>query len=236
MVKLPGKFLEWNYYPRRRLIEQMIKGEVRDYSRFFLEFTRHNPVLCTAALDENNKVEINGKVVGVGYVVKKKYLKKYIEIFENHLQKTDIAYEKVKGNKQELNRLYEEHSKRGLSLLLEHIYLERRKAEEIIDFEKLATVELAKRIPHSSKHTWKLVQRNKSACIVFFQPPSISYELKGLLSVHENDDYHKFVTLVHDAYHYTPLEFRSDRPVYIFHVLEVYDNSPSMHGFGKRIA
>ncbi|MCD6457357.1 MAG: hypothetical protein J7K82_00775 [Thermoproteales archaeon] len=69
------------------LIEQMIKGEVRDYSRFFLEFTKHNPVLCTAALDENNKVEINGKVVGVGYVVKKKHLKKYIEIFENHLQK-----------------------------------------------------------------------------------------------------------------------------------------------------
>ncbi len=235
MAVLPEEFLNWNYYARRRLLEKILKGEIKGGPEFFLEFTRHNPVLCTAAVDERGGVEVNGKVIGVGYIVKEEYLKEYAEVFEEHLKKTDEKYEKIRHDKTALNQLYREHAKRGLKLLLKYIYLERRKAVEVMDFKKLSSIELAKRLPHSSKHTWNLLQRNKNACLVYFQPPSISYEIRVKVSVHLDDLYHRFVTLIHDAYHYTPPEYRENRPVYIFHVLEVYDNSPNTSGFGRRI-
>ncbi|RLE73367.1 MAG: hypothetical protein DRJ37_00375 [Thermoprotei archaeon] len=235
MAILPEEFLNWNYYARRRLLEKVLKSEIRGGPEFFLEFTRHNPVLCTAAVDEHGVVEVNGKVVGVGYVVKEEYLKEHTRIFEKHLKETGERYEEVKHDETALKQLYREHAERGLNLLLKYIYLEPGKTVEVMDFEKLSSIELAKRLPHSSKHTWNLLQRNRNACLVFFQPPSISYEIKVRVSIHLDDLYHCFVTLIHDAYHYTPPQHREDRPVYIFHVLEVYDNSPTASGFGRRI-
>jgi len=44
------------------------------------------------------------------------------------------------------------------------------------------------------------------------------------------------VNLVHDAFHYTPPERRSLRPAYIFNVEEVYDNSATPGGFGRKLA
>ncbi len=236
MARLPEKFLEWNYYSRRRLIKQVLEGKIKDTARFFLEFTRHNPVLCTAAQREDGLIEVNGKVVGIGYVVKEKYLGEKIRVFKEHIALSDAQYSEVKDNRDALRKLFEEHSRRGLRLLLEHIYLEPEEAENVVDFEKLTTIELAARIPHSSKHTWSIVQRNKTACIVFFQPPSTSFELKGRLTIHLDDRYHSFVTLIHDSYHYTPPERRGGRPVYIFHVEEVYDNSPTPQGYGRKLA
>ncbi|MCD6368319.1 MAG: hypothetical protein J7L38_00810 [Thermoproteales archaeon] len=235
MVLLPREFLEWNYFARRKLLEETLLGGIKDVNRFFLEFTRHNPVLCTAAIGEDGVIEVNGKVVGIGYVVKEKYLGEVIREFEEHLRATDEKYVECRGDKVKLNELYKEHSRRGLKLLLKNIYLEREKAEEKMDFEKLATIELALRIPHSSKHTWNLVKKSSKACLVFFQPPSVSFEIKGEISIHLDDKYHKYVNLVHDAYHYTPPEKRGNRPVYIFHVSEIYDNSPTPRGFGRKI-
>jgi len=235
MAKLPEEFLKWNYYSRRRLIKMLINGWKGDPTRLFVEFTRHNPVLCTAALTDEGLVEVNGKVVGLGYVAKENKITDLIKVFEEHIKMSDEKFEEVKDDKEELEKLYEEHSIRGAKLLLQYIYLEEGEAEKVIDFEKLATVELAKRLPWSSKHTWKLVQRNKRACLVFYQPPAVSYEIRGTITIHINDTYHKFVTLVHDTYHYTPPYAREDRPVYILHVEEVYNNSPTRRGFGTRL-
>ncbi len=235
MVRLPDKFLEWNYYPRRKLVQDMAENKIKDPTKFFLEFTRHNPALCTAA-EENGEIVVNGKIVGIGYVPRKEKLHEYISVFENHLLESDKEYEKIKHNKTKLNNLYEAHARRGLELLLKYMYLPREKAINYIDFEKLATVELAKRIPHSSKHTWKLIQKNKNVCLLFFQPPAISFEVKGKVDIYENGDYHKLVNLIHDCYHYTPPERRIDRPVYIINIKEVYDNSATRSGFGTRIA
>jgi len=236
MVRLSDMFLEWNYYPRRRLIEEMLVGGKGSPEKLFLEFTRHNPVLCTAAVGEDGTIEVNGKVVGCGYVVKREVMSEVIKVFGEHLKTTDELYEEARGDKDKLREVYSEHSKRGAKLLLKYIYLPKGEAEGVVDFEKLATVELAKRIPWSSKHTWRIVQRSRRACLVFYQPPTISFEVRGEISIHLDDDYHRLVTLVHDAYHYTPPEHRSDRPVYILHVLEVYDNSASRSGFGRRLA
>ncbi|HDJ97504.1 MAG TPA: hypothetical protein ENG54_03470, partial [Thermofilum sp.] len=93
MVKLPEKFLKWNYYPRRRLAEQMLKGEIGDPSKFFLEFTRHNPVLCTAAVNSDGSIEVNGKVVGVGYVLKREILSEALKEFRDHMKASDEVYE-----------------------------------------------------------------------------------------------------------------------------------------------
>jgi hypothetical protein len=76
------------------------------------------------------------------------------------------------------------------------------------------------------------------ACLLFYQPPTISFEIRGKIEVHENDSYHKLVNVVHDSFHYAPPKKRktSRRPVYLFNVDEVYDNSATAEGFGKRIA
>jgi len=230
MVALPPRFLEWNYYPRRRLIEEMLTGEARvSPEKLALEFTRHNPVLVTAAPVEGG-LRVNGKVVGCGYVVKPGYIGETVKAFEEHIAVSDEAYEAARGDREALRRLYMEHASRGARLLLRHIYLPRGEAEERVDFEKLATVELA------MKETWRLVQRSRAASLVFFQPPTVSFEVKGEISVHVGDDYHRLVTLIHDAYHYTPPERRGGRPVYLLHVGEVYDKSVTPGGFGRRIA
>jgi len=235
-VRLPDKFLEWNFYGRRRLIERLLREGRINADRLLLEFMRHTPVLCTAAPRNYGTVELNGKVVGVGYVLKREKMGGAIKALREHLKATDEEYEAVREDGERLRRLYEEHSRRGLELLLRYLYLPPSEAEGAVDFEKLATVELAKRLPWSSKHTWRIVQKSKAACLVFFQPPSTSFEVRGILSVHVDDEYHEFVTLVHDAYHYTPPEHRVDRPVYVIHVTEVYDNSPTRGGFGTRLA
>lgn len=232
MVKLPREFLEWNYFARRRLIARVLEGGLEDPRQLFLEFTRHNPVLCTAAPGDAG-VEVNGKVVGIGYVLKPSFLPEAIERFEEHLRATD---EELEAGTRSREELVHEHASRGLRLLLELVYLEPEAAEERVDFEKLASLELALRVPHSSKHTWSLVQKSRRACLVFFQPPSTSFEVRCSVSVHDGDEYHRFVNLVHDAYHYTPPERRSGRPAYVFHVEEVYDNSASPRGFGRKIA
>jgi len=233
MVKLPREFLEWNYFARRELLLKLSSGGFEDPKLLFIEFTRHNPVLCTAAVSDEGAVEVNGKVIGVGYVLKPEYIPEAAKRLEEHLKATDEAIAAGSRSREEVVR---EHAVRGLKLLLELVYLEPEAAEERVDFENLASAELALRIPHSSKHTWSIIQRSRKACLVFYQPPSTSFEVRCNVTIHDGDAYHWFVNLVHDAYHYTPPERRGGRPVYLFHVEEVYDNSASPKGFGRRLA
>ncbi len=234
MTRLPTRFLEWNYYPRRELVRRLLLREGGRPEEIFLQFMRHNPVLITGAILDG-RVRVNGKVVGCGYVVKEELLNEVSGVFRNHIARSDEEYEGAR-DREARKRVYEEHARRGSHLLLKYIYLPKGEADRLIDFEVLATVELAKSVPWSTKETWRLVQLNRRASLVFFQPPVTSFEVKGEISVHIDDPYHEFVTLVHDAYHYTPKEERSDRPVYLLHVEEVYDKSATSNGFGRRIA
>jgi hypothetical protein len=138
----------------------------------------------------------------------------------------------------ELERNSREYQRAGASLLLEHLYFEDPKiGEERVDFGKMSTIELALSKPNSSKHTWDVVQHSQNACLLFYQPPSISFEIRGKIEIHRDDSYSEFVNLVHDSFHYTQTkDARRKRPIYIVNVDEVYDNSPSPAAFGKRIA
>jgi hypothetical protein len=160
-----------------------------------------------------------------------------IKALEEHVEYGDKLFEENSAG-DELEKNSREYQRRGASLLLDHLYFEDPKiAAERVDFGKMSTIELALSKPHSSKHTWQIVQHNLSACLLFYQPPSISFEVRGKIEIHENDSYGRFVSLVHDSFHYTRSKaMRTSRPVYIVNVDEVYDNGPSPTQFGKRIA
>lgn len=129
------------------------------------------------------------------------------------------------------------YQREAMCLLMEYIYLPREEAHKFMDFTKMSTIELAKGTAWSSKHTWAIVQKNQTACLLFYRPPSISFELRGWLDVHTEGLYYEFVNAVHDSFHYTPPEKRRiERPVYIFNVQEVYDNSPTSKGYGTKLA
>lgn len=237
VVELPSQFLHWNYFSRRDSIKSVIEGEhERDMNLFFLEFTRHNPALCTASMKPDGTIYVNAKIVGIGYVLKEELLSEATEALDHHIEYGDELFAKVQTSteREEANR---EYQRRGMLLLLKYLYLEPEEARLRVDFAKMSTIELALGMPHSSKHTWNMIQKNPTACLLFYRPPNISYELHGWIDIHEKGAYHRFVNAVHDTFHYSPPERRRvERPVYIFNVEEVYDNSPGPKGFGTKIA
>jgi len=221
----------------KSLKEMVQQKAVMDMNRFFLESTRHNPALCTAFRREDGSVSVNAKIVGIGYVVEEKYINDATKAFSEHVKYGDELFRNAKDQGQR-SEAVREYQRKGVQLFLEHLYFEDlEQAEEQINFSKMSTVELALSKPHSSKHTWQIVQHNLNACLLFYQPPSVSFEVRGRIEIHEDDVYHEFVNLVHDSFHYEPPETRKEgRPVYIFRVEEVYDNSATPTGFGTRIA
>jgi len=98
-------------------------------------------------VNDQGEVEVNGKVVGIGYVLKREYMENALRDFEEHLKASDEIYRKAVESPSEVRAFRENHSRRGLKLLLKHIYLEEKEAMKRLDFEKLATIELAKRLP-----------------------------------------------------------------------------------------
>jgi hypothetical protein len=237
VIELPQRFLQWNYFPRRVLAKKLIEGKhEKDTTKFFLESTRHTPALCTAFQKSDGTIQVNAKIVGVGYVPKEEFLKEAIEEFQGHLKQFDVALARAEkeGAKESV---LAECRKNAMRLFLKHLYLEPEEAKLRIDFTKLSTVELALSKPHSSKHTWRILQESQTACLLFYRPPNLSFEVHGWIEIYENGLYHNFVNLMHDVFHYAPPKKRRlRRPVYIFNVEEVYDNSPNPEAFGVRIA
>lgn len=237
VVELPQQFLRWNYFSRRESIKTFLEGKhEKDMNLFFLESTRHNPALCTAFVRRDGTVYVNAKIVGIGYVLKERFLQEATKALIEHIKLGDRLFSKAQTSEGK-RKTVREYQRNGMLLLLKHLYLEPELAKRRVDFTKMSTMELAKSKPHSSKHTWNIVQKNKTACLLFYRPPNISFEFHGWLDIHKDDVYHEFVNAVHDAFHYVPPEKRRvERPVYIFNVEEVYDNSPTPRGYGTKIA
>ncbi len=238
MVALPENFLQWNYYTRRTWAQDFVSGEAtRDMNKYFLETTRHFPTLCTACVNPDGSLLVNGKVLGISYVLKRKYLNDAIKAFREHILSGDELFAGVEkeSHKREKLRIYH---RRCMELFLKYLYFEPKVANERVDFTKLSGADFAKKRVKSTKHTWSIVQRCRRASLVFCRPPTISFELHGQLEIHENGEYHEFVNLAADAFHYTPPNQRTytNIPVYIFDVEAVFDNSASPTGWGIKIA
>jgi len=238
VVELPERFLRWNYYPRRDSAKTFVEGKHDlDMNKFFLESTKHNPALCTACQREDGSIFVNAKIVGAGYVLKKERLSATIEAFKAHLENGDKLFSEVGEDKAKVDEAFRRYQREAMLLFIEHLYLPEPEAHSFVDFTKMSTMELAKSKQWSSKHTWQIVQKNRTACLLFYKPPNISFEMHGWLDIHTQGAYYEFVNAVHDAFHYVPPEKRqTERPVYIFNVEEVYDNTPTPNAYGRKIA
>lgn len=144
----------------------------------------------------------NGSIKGIGFI-----------------HKEDILSETLEKLREELKRPY--NPGRALSFLLEKVYV-----REKIDFTKFVSLELAK------KHTWSNVTGGSGyATILFFTPPSTSYEVRCEVEVHEGDDVWEYTNAVHDVFHRPerPRDWRKT-PAYLFKIKEIYDNGERAMG------
>ena len=143
----------------------------------------------------------NGSVKGVGFIHREEVIHRSLELL-----------------REELSRPFD--PQRAVKFFLEEILV-----EDKVDFTKMATLELAK------GHTWENVRANPKASILFFTPPSTSYEVRASVEIHETGPIWEFVNAVHDVFH-RPKKPRdwTKTPVYLFKVEEIYDNSASVMG------
>jgi len=112
-------------------------------------------------------------------------------------------------------------SERAMRMLLEEVY-----REDVLDFNRLGALELAKR------HTWINVRATGRATLLFYTPPIESYEVRCRVEVHEGDEVAQYLNYLHRLVHRSK---RVDYPAYVFIIEEIYDNSDSPDGYGRLI-
>lgn len=205
-MRLPEPFYKWAYTGRAEMVRRMAGGERVPPEQVFLNFTRHCPTFVSSG-----PAGLNGAVKGTGFVPKAEYLQETTDAYLAHI-----------------NQGYREgYSEAGLQLLVKHIWGE--DCADRLDFSILGSLELAR------KHSWDNYLANPEVVLCYFQPPVASFEVRGILEIHRSGPYHTFVNAQHDTYHRPAPERWPDRPAYIIHVKEIYDNSASREGFGTRL-
>lgn len=213
-MKSSDRFFYWAYKTRADIVNQLLKGEDISKEKVFLSFCSHTPAFVSHGPDG-----LNAAIKGVGFVPKPQYLEETLEVYLKHIN----SY----------NADDNDYSQRGLAVLAKHLY-----APEMlhrIDFNKLGSLELAK------KHSWNNYRSNPEATLIFYQPPSISYEVRGRIEIADEkisgkrEVYQQLINAQHDVYH-GPDKTKNDlNPAYIFNIEEVWDNSASKDGFGNKL-
>ena len=204
--RLPEKFVKWAYDERAEMVRRMASGEKIRPEAMFLGFTRHNPVFIS-----HGPAGLNGSVKGVGFVPKKEYLDETIEAYLHHIDKG----------------WREGYSEEGLNLLVNHVWAPEAKSR--IDFSIMGSLEMA------FKHSWTNFQVNKEVTLLFFEPPMVSYEVRGEIEIVREGPYQLYLNAQHDVYHKPNKEPWPSRPAYIIHIKEIFDNSASRDGFGTEL-
>ncbi len=204
---IPESFIQWAYNGRGELIRRQALGEDVANHEIFLGFTRHNPAIVS-----NGPEGLNASVKGVGYIPKPEYLQETLDAYMEHIQRgvTDSYFTD------------------GLKLLMRLIY--GKGCKERIDFTRFGCLELA------LGHTWGNLQADPEVTLLFYQPPKISYEIRGRAEIHQGGSiYHRLINAQHDVYHEPHVEHWVSRPAYLFVIEEIYDNSATEKGFGNRV-
>ncbi|HDR91288.1 MAG TPA: pyridoxamine 5'-phosphate oxidase family protein [candidate division Zixibacteria bacterium] len=206
MKQLPEKFIKWAYHQRAEVVRSQLADEEISRDSFFIAFTRHTPAIIT-----NGSAGLNGSIKGIGFLPKKEFLGGILKKYKTHIQSPPD----------------ETYSRRGLQLLNDLVWAEGR--DEIIDFTVMGTLELA------LDHTWRNLQENDRATLLFYQPPMISYEVRCRAEIHIGDEIHEFINAQHDVYHGSNIDKWDKRPAYLFRLEEIFDNSVGKNAFGKQI-
>lgn len=216
-----NSFFKWAYTTRANTVKKLYAGEEFTPEKMFLSFMSHNPIFIS-----NGPAGLNGSVKGIGFAPKEEYMKEALEAYKKHI----ATY--VPGDKT--------YSTRGLEVLIKYLYSE--EAEKNIDFSCCYGVEMA------FKNSYTNYKENPQGSLVFYQPPVISYELKGKMEIigesHpadsdiSNDELpllQQFINAQHDVYHMPNTERWKTRPVYKFNIEEIWDKSATKNAFGVRI-
>ena len=204
---IPEAFIQWAYRGRAELIRRQAEGEPVPPHEIFLGFTRHNPAVVS-----NGPAGLNASIKGVGYIPRPEYVQETLDAYLQHIGRG----------------WRDGYSQDGLRLLMRLLY--GKGGTERIDFARFGSLELAR------DHTWINIQADPIVTLLFYQPPGTSYEVRGRAEIHEKGSiYHRLINAQHDIYHQPDPKRWSRRPAYLFTIEEIYDNSVTPQGFGKRI-
>jgi hypothetical protein len=204
---IPESFIQWAYEGRAKMVRQIAAGEEVSHEKLFLGFTRHNPTVIS-----HGPAGLNGSIKGVGWLPKQAYIQDTLDAYMAHIA----------------TGWSDQYSDAGLKVLLDKLYGEA--CRDRIDFGRLGSLELVK------DHSWKNLRANPEVTLVFYQPPVISYEVRGHVEIHEEgSDYHQLINAQHDTYHKPNVERWPSRPAYVFIIEEIFNNSASPQGYGKPI-
>lgn len=151
---------------------------------------------------------LSGSVKMISFIPRREYLTQQLHKAEYY------AYTSPVGGLKEVARI-----------LLEEFY-----REYIIDFHRLGGLEMA------YNHTWRNIKATSRATLLFYTPPDTSYEVRCSVEVHEGDQdpYKRYLNALHDIFH-RPRGGRSNYAAYVFIAEEIYDQSSTPQGFGKKI-
>jgi len=155
---------------------------------------------------------LNASIKGIGFTPKAPFLEETLAAYLAHIERGWRPG----------------YSQEGLRLLADLLYGPR--GEERLDFARLGTLELAR------QHTYANLQADNRATLLFYEPPVVSFELRGRAEIHgPGSPYHRLLNAQHDVYHHPHPELWAERPAYLFTIEEIYDNSATEEGFGRQI-
>ncbi len=215
IVNLPEGFLKWNFSRRIGQL-QKIRELLKDPQAGMPEIAGpHNGIVASHGLKRQDaEFSINNAVKGMGWLPRKEKLPDLINLLQQ--TKNDSTERKI--------------------ALLESLY---EKGTEIFDLTKQTSLELYSN-PGFETHTFLNQMTDPGVAIVFLDLPK-SYELRCIVQMlHPDDpnltDYEKqiveYVNLVHDYFHG---ESPQRSIAVIYHVIQVFDNSPGKWR-GQRVA
>jgi len=206
--KLPDEFMKWNFNRRTENLSN-IKEKV-----FPSLAGPHNAIVATQGIRRfDTQFVINNAVKGMGFVPKKDKLREIIKLLQSTIN----------------------NDKKEKFDILADLY---SKADEVFDRTKQISLELYS-TPEFETHSFLNQMFNPKVAIVFLDIPC--FELKAIAQLlhHENPEltqYEKdmieYVNLIHSYFHG---KFSKKFIATVYHVIEVYNNSPEKKGRGIRI-
>jgi len=207
--ELPAKFMEWNINRRLETLTKLRRSKPPSFAG------PHSGMVATHGIRRwDTQFLINNAVKGMGFVPQKEKIKEIIELLNSTMNKSSLQKLDILGS------LY-------------------KKSAEIFDPTKQVSLELYS-TPDFETHTFLNQMANPDVAVVFLDIPSFELKCIAQLLHPENPKltaYEKeiveYVNLIHSYFHG---EFSQQFITVIYHVIEVYDNSPgSKEGMGRRI-
>lgn len=213
-MKTAESFFNWAFRTRANTVIKILNKEEMSQEKVFLSFCSHDPALVSYG-----PAGLNASIKGIGFMPKPEHLEETLEAYIKHIE----SYHPDD----------KEYSQRGLELLVKYLY--GPEAHDRVDFTKIGSLEMAK------KHSYENYKANPEATILFYQPPMISYELRGKMEIHDEMEsgkreiYQQFLNAQHDVYHRPDMNRWLRYPAYVFRIEEIFDNCVTKDGFGTKM-